>query len=212
MKTLYEQALQHPQVLGLVIGTRPDCIDAEKLDYLQELAQKYYISIEYGLESPNNVTLEKLNRGHTFEEWAQAVEMTSGRGIHICSHVILGLPGEKREEMLHTAEILSQYPIDSLKVHHLHIVKKTVLAVEYQRNPFPVFGYREYIDLVIEFLQRLRSTIMIQRLVGETHPRHLLAPIWGVRANKVQKDIELEMIRRNVWQGKKADLVKLTIE
>ncbi len=202
LQTLYEQALAHPQVIGLAIGTRPDCVDETKLAYLEELAKEYFISIEYGLESTNNQVLEHLNRRHTFREWADAVEMTAGRGIHICSHVILGLPGETREEMLHTAEVISRYPIDSLKIHHLHVVKKTVLAAEYKRNPFPVFGYREYIDLVIEFLQRLRPGIIVQRLVGETHPRHLIAPIWGVRAATVQKDIEHEMRRRNVWQGK----------
>jgi len=201
LQTLYEQALAHPQVIGLAIGTRPDCVDEVKLAYLEELAKEYFISIEYGLESINNHTLAHLNRGHTFQEWADAVKMTAGRGIHICSHVILGLPGETREEMLHTAEVISRYPIDSLKIHHLHVVKKTVLAAEYKRNPFPVFTYREYIDLVIGFLQRLRPDIIVQRLVGETHPRHLVAPIWGVRAATVQKDIEQEMRRRNVWQG-----------
>ncbi len=202
LQSLYEQALDHPQVIGLAIGTRPDCVDEAKLTYLESLAKAYFISIEYGLESTNDLILEQLNRGHTFREWADAVEMTAGRGIHIGSHVILGLPGETREAMLHTAETISNYPIDSLKIHHLHVVKKTVLATEYKRNPFPVFGYREYIDLVIEFLQRLRPDILIQRLVGETHPRHLIAPIWGVRAATVQNDIEQEMRRRNVWQGK----------
>jgi hypothetical protein len=202
LKGLYQQALAHPQVLGLAIGTRPDCVDEEKIAYFEELAQKYYISIEYGLESINDQTLENLNRGHTFREWAEAVKKTAGRGIHICSHIILGLPGETPEDMLQMAEVISRYPLDSLKIHHLHIVKKTVLAAQYKRNPFPVFGYREYIDLVVEFLQRLRPGILIQRLVGETHPRHLIAPIWGVRANIVQKDIETEMRRRNAWQGK----------
>ena len=202
LKHIYEQALDHPQVLGLAIGTRPDCIDEEKIAYLAELAKNNYISIEYGLESMSDQTLEKLNRGHTFQEWVDAVEMTAARGIQICSHVILGLPNESREHMLETADVISRYPIDTLKVHHLHIVKKTVLAAQYKRNPFPVFGYQEYIDLVIEFLQRLRPDITVQRLVGETHPRHLIAPNWGVRANVVQADIENEMKKRNVWQGK----------
>lgn len=202
LKQVYEQALAHPQVIGLAIGTRPDCVDEDKIAYLAELAREYFISVEYGLESVYDATLERLNRAHTFREWADAVEMTAGKGIHICSHVILGLPGETREMMLHTAEVISQYPLDSLKIHHLHVVKKTALAVEYQRKPFPVLGYREYIDLVIDFLQRLRPDIRIQRLVGETHPRHLVAPVWNVRANIVQQEIEAEMRRRGVWQGK----------
>ena len=101
--------------------------------------------------------------------------MTAGRGIYLCTHLILGLPGETREHMLNTAAVISRYPIDALKLHHLHVVKKSILAAEYQKNPFPVFGYHEYIDLVIEFLRRLRPTVHIQRLVGETHPRHLVA-------------------------------------
>ncbi len=202
LKGLYEQALAHPQVIGLAIGTRPDCVDEEKITYFEELAKNYFISIEYGLESMFDQTLENLNRGHTFQEWADAVEMTAGRGIHICSHIILGLPGETREQMLQTADTISQYPLNSLKIHHLHIVKKTVLAAQYKRNPFPVFGYREYIDLAVAFIQRLRPDIMLQRLVGETHPRHLIAPLWGVRANIVQQDIEAEMRQQNTWQGK----------
>lgn len=202
LKSIYSQALSHPDIQGLAIGTRPDCVDPEKLDYLESLAREYYISIEYGLESINDRTLEAINRAHTFSEWAEAVNMTAGRNIHICSHLIFGLPGDSREQMLETAAVVSQYPVNSLKLHHLHIVDKTQLAVQYRRDPFPVFKYNEYIDLVIEFLQRLRPDIMIQRLVGETHPRHLIAPIWGVRANQVQQHIEAEMRKRDVWQGK----------
>lgn len=202
LQGLYAQALRHPRVLGLVIGTRPDCVDEEKIAYFEALAKECYVSLEYGLESIHNLTLERINRGHDFQEWAEAVNMTAGRGIHIGSHVILGLPGESKEQMLQTAEVISRYPIDSLKIHHLHIVKKTVLAVQYQREPFPVFGYQEYISLVIEFIQRLRPDIYIQRLAGETHPRNLLAPVWGVRANNVQHHIEEEMRRQGVWQGK----------
>jgi radical SAM protein (TIGR01212 family) len=202
LDSLYRQALKHPQVRGLVIGTRPDCVDEAKIAYFEELAKDYYVSLEYGLESIHDSTLERINRAHDFQEWADTVEMTAGRGIHIGSHVILGLPGETREEMLQTAETISRYPIDSLKIHHLHIVNKTVLAIQYKKEPFPVFGYNEYIALVIEFVQRLRPDIYIQRLVGETHPRNLLAPVWGVRANTVQHHIEEEMCRQDVWQGR----------
>lgn len=199
---LYKQALAHPQVRGLVIGTRPDCVDETKIAYFEELAKEYYVSLEYGLESIHDRTLERISRAHNFQEWVDAVEMTAGRGIHIGSHVILGLPGETREQMLETGDTISRYPIDSLKIHHLHIVNKTVMAIQYKKEPFPVFGYNEYIALVIEFVQRLRPDIHIQRLVGETHPRHLLAPVWGVRANTVQHHIEEEMRRQDVWQGK----------
>ncbi len=202
LKSLYEQALRHPQVIGLAIGTRPDCIDESKLDYLESLAKAYFISIEYGLESIYDDTLKRLNRGHGFQEWARAVEMTANRGIEIATHIILGLPGESREQMLHTAEVISRYPIDFLKIHHLHLVRRTILAAQYLKNPFHLLGYREYIDLVIAFLERLNPAIKIQRLVGETHPRHLLGPIWGVRADVVQRHIEQELEKRNTFQGR----------
>ncbi|MFQ5584013.1 MAG: TIGR01212 family radical SAM protein, partial [Calditrichia bacterium] len=202
LKKLYSEALAHPQITGLAIGTRPDCVDEEKIAYLQELAARYYVVVEYGAESIYDHSLERLNRQHTFREWVEAVEMTAGRGIFISSHVILGLPGETREQMLHTAEVISQYPIDYLKIHHLHIVKKTILARQHRQNPFPLLNYREYLDLVIEFLQRLRPDIKIQRLVGETHPRYLVGPLWGLRAATIMKHVEEELQKRGAWQGK----------
>ncbi|MEJ2637840.1 MAG: TIGR01212 family radical SAM protein, partial [Calditrichia bacterium] len=156
LKNLYEQALDHPRVVGLAIGTRADCIDAEKIAYLEELAGQYYITVEYGLESVFDRTLRWINRQHDFRAWVDAVEMTARRGIHICSHVILGFPTETREEMLKAAETISRYPVDYLKIHHLHSVEKTVLARKYQKEPFPLPGYREYVDLVVEFIQYLR--------------------------------------------------------
>ncbi|GAB4369791.1 MAG: TIGR01212 family radical SAM protein [Calditrichia bacterium] len=206
LQDLYEQALQDPRVVGLAIGTRSDCIDREKLTYLQQLAQRCYLTIEYGLESPYDKTLSWIRRMHDFRNWARAVEMTAGRGIHICAHVILGFPTETREEMLNTARIISDYPIDYLKIHHLHIVEKTVLAQIYRKAPFPLPGYREYIDLVVEFLQRLRPDIKLQRLVGETHPRFLIAPNWGLRADVIQRHIEEELEKRDVWQGKRFEV------
>jgi radical SAM protein (TIGR01212 family) len=202
LKQIYEQALVHPQVIGLSIGTRPDCIEEEKIDYLQGLAKKYYVTVEYGAESIYDESLSRLNRQHTFQDWIDTVEMTANRGIKIASHVILGLPGESREQMLHMAEVISHYPIDYLKIHHLHIVKGTILAKQYKDNPFHLFAYREYLDLVTEFLQRLRTDIKIQRLVGETNPRHLLGPHWGLRADKIMRHIEEELVAKGVWQGK----------
>lgn len=202
LKKLYEEALSYPQIIGLSIGTRPDCVDEEKIAYLQELAKDYYITIEYGAESIYDDTLKKLNRQHTFQDWVNAIELTAGRGIFISSHVILGLPGETRDQMLHTAEVISRYPIDYLKIHHLHIVKKTILAAQYSTNPFPLFSYREYLDVVVEFLQRLHPDIKIQRLVGETHPRHLVGPHWGLRVATILRHIEEEMDKKDLWQGK----------
>jgi hypothetical protein len=203
LQNLYEQALSHPQVIGLTIGTRPDCIDRKKLDYLQQLARDSYISIEYGLESPYEKSLEWINRQHDFRTWEEAVEMTRDRGIQICTHVILGFPTETRAEMLNTANVVSRYPISDLKIHHLHITKKTILAKKYRDNPFHLFELPEYLELVGDFLQRLRPDIRIQRLCGETHPRHLIGPNWGLRADAVQRRIESLMKEKEVWQGKR---------
>lgn len=202
LKKLYEQALQHPQVIGLSIGTRPDCIDEEKVAYLQELSRKYFITIEYGLESPYDETLRWINRQHDFQSWVQAVKMTAGRRISICTHLILGFPVETREMMVETARIISQYPIDDLKIHHLHIVRQTVLAKKYLDKPFKLLGYEEYVQLMVEFLTFLRPDIKIQRLAGETPPGMLIAPDWGMRVGEIQRQIEKELIRQQCWQGK----------
>lgn len=202
LKFLYGQALNHPDVIGISIGTRPDCVDGEKIRFLESLAKTHLVTVEYGLESTQDRILQRLNRRHGFQEWAEAVALTAGRGIRICSHLILGLPGESKAEMLCAAEILSEYPLDFLKLHHLHVVRKTILAYEYAKKPFPLLGYREYIDLVVEFLQRLKPDICLQRLVGETHPRHLIGPLWGVRAGQVYRDVERKMEQEDTWQGK----------
>jgi len=202
LKDLYEQALQHQQVIGLSIGTRPDCIDETKIAYLQELAERYFITIEYGLESPYDETLHWINRQHDFQSWVQAVELTAGRGINICCHLILGFPTETREMMLEIARIISRYPIDELKIHHLHIVPGTVLAKRYQEQPFPLLGFEEYVQLVAEFLSHLRPDIKIQRLAGDTPPGMLIAPDWGKRSGDIQRRIESELIRQQLWQGK----------
>lgn len=202
LQKLYEEALNHPQVIGLAVGTRSDCIDEQKIDYFSQLARDYYVTLEYGLESPYDKTLRWIRRMHDFESWEKAVKLTAGRGIHICAHIILGFPTESRDEMLKTAEIVSKYPIDYLKIHHLHVVKKTILEKIYRENPFPLPAYRDYVDLVTEFLQRLKPEIKVQRLVGETHPRILVVPNWGIRANIIQQHIEEKLAERDIWQGK----------
>jgi radical SAM protein (TIGR01212 family) len=202
LREWYEQALSHPQVIGLSIGTRPDCVDIAKIEYLEHLAKSYYINIEYGLESPYDHTLEWINRQHTFQTWVDAVKMTAGRRIEICSHIILGLPTESRQEMIQTANIISRYPIDALKIHHLHVVQKTVLAQKYRENPFPLLELSNYTEMVVDFLQCLRPEIKIQRLVGETQPRLLIGPQWHLRADVIQRRIERDLAEQDVWQGK----------
>lgn len=201
LRRCYRSALEDADVVGLAIGTRPDCIDAEKLDLLQELAEQWDITVEYGLESMFDRTLQLINRGHTRRDFETAVAMTADRGIHIAVHMILGLPEETRDMQLQGAPYLSGLPIDFLKLHHLHIVAGTRLAKLHESVRIPVFSLEEYIALVGEFLQRLRGDIVIQRLVGETNPRRLIAPDWGIRDFEVARRIEAWMVEHGAFQG-----------
>lgn len=179
LKERYEEALDHPQVSGIVIGTRPDCIDDEKLDYLASLAKDCYVAVEYGIESCYDETLIRIRRGHDFACTERAIRVTAARGLHVGGHLILGLPGESRDQMLAEADILSALPLDSLKLHQLQILKGTELERQWKENPDsvpPPFALDEYIDLVCEFLRRLRPTIAIERLAGEVPPRYQATP------------------------------------
>lgn len=205
LKSVYGQALLHPEIRGLAIGTRPDCIDEEKLDYLASLAQNHIISVEYGVESCYNQTLERVNRGHTFEQSAQAIKMTAARGLHTGVHMIFGLPGETHGQMLEQAKILSDLPIQTIKFHQLQIVSGTPMAIEYKLHPerFNLFLLDEYIDFIVQFLERLRPDISIERLSGEVPPAINEGIKWGqIRSDKVIGLIETKMKELNTWQGR----------
>jgi len=191
------------RVVGLSIGTRADCVEDEKLDMLQELAQKHFIGLEYGLESIYDLTLHRLNRGHDRACYEDAVKRTRQRGFPICTHVILGFPWETREEMLAYADYLNQLPINFLKIHHLHVVRHTALGREYLANPFPTFRYEEWIELVCDFLERLSPAIVVQRLYGWTPDQELIAPRWDKSKAVILRDIQSELERRDSRQGKK---------
>ena len=202
LKKYYEEALSHPEVIGLTIGTRPDCVDEAKIAYLESLAKTYDITIEYGLESISDETLKKINRGHDVQSYLDALELTRDRGIKICTHMIFGFPWESKELWLQTADWLSDKSFDFLKIHQLHVVVDTALERMYKKNPFPLMGPEAYIDLIIQFLERLNPRIIIQRLFGEAPPRTLVAPHWGVRNTQLMQMLEKEMQRRDTWQGK----------
>jgi len=202
LKECYEEALSFPQVVGITIGTRPDCIDEQKIDYLAGLTEQYSITIEYGLESIYDETLKKINRGHDFQSYLKALEMTTNRGIQICTHLILGFPWETKQQWLMEAEVLSGLPIDFLKIHHLHLVKATVLSHTYEKQPFELLSYSQYIDVVCSFLERLNPGIIIQRLFGQTPADLLLAPQWNKSSSEMLRDIEIAFERRKSWQGK----------
>lgn len=204
IKKVYEEALQHPEIDGLVIGTRPDCLSEALLDYLQELAEKYIIVLELGIESCYNDTLKHINRGHTFEQTKKALEMASGRGFHIGGHLMFGFPTDSRKRMLEQVEIINALPLDSIKFHQLQIVKGTVMAHQYKQSPeqFNMFESEEYINFLVRFIERLRPDLSIQRFSSEA-PSHLkIAPNWNLRADQIQQKIEKALFENNTWQGK----------
>lgn len=205
LQELYSEALAYPNVIGLVIGTRPDCIDDEKLDYLRELSKKYYIIVEFGIESCYNKTLKRINRGHTYEDAVQAVERTAALGINVGAHIIFGLPGETRHEMLDQAAILSLLPLKTVKFHQLQIFKGTLMEKEFQTNPedFNLFSWEEYLDFFISFLERLNPEFVVERFTGEAPPRFLSTGGWGkIRTDQIVVLIEKRMEELNTWQGR----------
>ncbi len=205
LKTIYQQAIAFPEVIGLVIGTRPDCIDSEKLEYFAELSDNHYVMLEYGLESCYDKTLRRINRGHTFEESVRALELTSRYKVKSGAHMIFGLPGESREEMIQEAGILSALPIDTIKFHQLQIVRDTRMAMEFREKPeeFALFSLEEYIEFIIDFTERLNPSFVIERFAGEVPPRFLEGPGWGlIRNDQVLQRIEKRMEERGSWQGK----------
>lgn len=208
LKELYEEALAHPAVEGIVIGTRPDCVDDEKLDYLAELARKHIVIVEYGIESCYDKTLQRINRGHTFAQAQEAVRKSAERGLHLGAHFILGLPGESREEMLAMAPLINELPINSVKFHQLQIVKGTRMEREFAERPedFAMFGLDEYIDFFIDLLERLRPDLYIERFVGEVPPRFVNSTPWGlVRNVELLRMLEARLEERNTWQGRLLD-------
>lgn len=205
LKEIYNQALAFPDIIGLVIGTRPDCIDEQKLGYFRELADHHYIMLEYGIESCYNRTLARINRGHSFEDAVHALELTSGYGLKTGAHLIFGLPGETIENMIKEAEIVSSLPIQNIKFHQLQIIKGTRIATEYHAKPqdFINFTLEEYIEFIIDFTEQLNPSFVIERFAGEVPPRFLAGPGWGLfRNDQVLVMIEKRMEERQTWQGR----------
>lgn len=205
LKQYYEEALAFPDVIGLVIGTRPDCVNGEKLDYIAQLAQKHYIIIEYGVESIYNTTLEKINRGHTFEQAVKAIEETKKRNIKTGAHFIIGLPCETEQMLFDAIPVISGLPLDSIKFHQLQIFKGTAMAAEYLQNPeaFSLYSLEQYLELIVKIIERLNPSIVIERIAGEAPPRHLACPSWGLlRVNDILRLFEQKLEEKDTWQGK----------
>ena len=201
LSDVYEKALAVEDIVGLSIGTRPDCIDEAVLNLLQEYAKHALIWIEYGLQSAHDKTLITINRGHDVACFRRAVASTQGRGIKICAHVILGLPGENRSHMLETADFLSNIGIDGLKLHLLYVVRGTALHDWYRSARYQCLNQNEYVDLVCDFLERIPDNVVIQRLTGDPHPRELVAPQWALRKAETLAAITHRLTHRNTRQG-----------
>lgn len=205
IKKLFAEALAVQGIRGLVIGTRPDCITTEIIDYLSELSVKFYISVEFGIESCSDATLMAINRGHTFQQAIDTLKLCHSRNLRTGAHFILGLPGEDSKTILQDAEVISRLPINTIKLHQLQILKNTQLEEKFQSDPakYPVFSLDEYIEMVVDFTERLNPAIVIERFTAEVPPRFLVAPNWGLlRTDQILKLIESEFEKRNSWQGK----------
>jgi radical SAM protein (TIGR01212 family) len=205
LRKIYSEALRHPDVIGLVIGTRPDCVDSDKLDYLAELSKKYHIVLEYGLESCYDKTLKWIDRKHNFECSRKAIEETAARGIRTGIHLIFGLPGETVEEMIDEAGIISGLPVDSVKFHQLQLLKNTGITDEYMRNPsgFHIFDVPGYIDFMTKIIEKLRPDIVVERIAGEVPPRFLAVPAWNnLRNDQILQLFEKNLEKQNTCLGK----------
>ncbi len=205
LKSGYEEALAYPGVRGLIIGTRPDCVSDELLDYLSSLAADHYLSLEYGVESCYDRTLERINRGHNFESSKTAIEKTAAKGINTGAHFIFGLPGESRTDMMNEAGIISDLPLTTLKFHQLQIIEGTAMENEYRLRPedFKLFTWKEYREFFIEFLERLDPGIIVERFTGESRPGMIKNPGWaGLRSEEMVRLFEQRLEERDTWQGR----------
>jgi uncharacterized protein len=202
LRRLYDEALAVEGVVGLSIGTRPDCVDEPVLKLLQDYARNHLVWIEYGLQSASDETLVLINRGHDLQCFKDAVKATLSRQIKICAHVILGLPDESRDDMLYTAQTIAASAIDGLKLHLMYVIKGTPLEILYRQGSYRCLEQKEYVDLVCDFLERIPNYLVIQRLTGDPHPAELAAPQWALRKSEVLAQIQTTLEKRDSWQGK----------
>ena len=204
LRECYDEALAHPDIAGIVVGTRPDCVDEQKLDYFAELSRKKYVTIEYGVESCYDETLRRINRGHDFATAERAIRMTAERGIHCGAHFILGLPGESDEMLIEQVERINALPLTTVKFHQLQLFRGTALAREWDEHPerFRFWTIEEYLDLFVEILRRLRPDIVVERFAGEAPPRYHHTEGWGlVRNEQLLAMLDKRLELRGVHQG-----------
>lgn len=205
LKKIYDQAFRFDEIIGIVVGTRPDCIDEKMLNYFNELSKEKYVIVEYGIESCYDKTLLQINRGHTFQQAKDAINLTAEMGVKVGAHLIFGLPGESRQEMMDQAEILSALPLNNIKFHQLQIFKDTEMAMQYMLHPdrFDLFKLDEYIEFIVRFLERLNPDFVVERFSGEGPPRFIVGNNrWGLRNDQVLNLIEKRLKELDTWQGK----------
>jgi radical SAM protein (TIGR01212 family) len=201
LKGQYDVIREFPEIVGLAIGTRPDCIDSEKLDLIESYAKDYQVWIEYGLQSANDNTLKKINRGHDFQQFLDAISITEGRAISICIHLILGLPFEGHDDMMRTADLIARLPISGIKLHNMCVIKGTELEKIYNEGKYTTQTFHEYVQTAVDFLERIPYEITVQRLTADSPPDIFVAPDWATDRWKTINEINDEFKRRNSFQG-----------
>ena len=201
LKALYEEALGVEDVVGIVIGTRPDCMSDELLDYLSSLNERTFLIVEYGIESANDLTLQFINRGHTFEQSRQAISKTHQRGILTGGHIILGLPGEDAEESIRQASLISALDLDILKIHQMQIIRGTALERIYEHKPFHIYSVDEYIRLIASYIQHLRKDLVLERFASQSPPELLVAPHWGLKNYEFTNLLINYLRQHKIYQG-----------
>lgn len=201
LKELYEEALRVPDVVGLVIGTRPDCMPDALLEYLEELNRRTFLLVEYGVESANEETLVRVNRGHTFAQARDCIIRTAQRGIRVGVHMILGFPWETRSELIRQAQLIASLPITTLKLHQLQVIKGTQLAREYELHPWPLPTAEEYVDLVLEYISHLPPSLVLERFVSQSPPEYVIAPRWGLKNHEFSALVKKAIQKRSTQLG-----------
>jgi radical SAM protein (TIGR01212 family) len=206
LRLLFTSVLDHPQVVGLAIGTRPDCVPNGVLDLLQELAESTYLSVEYGMQTMHDRSLDWMNRGHHHDAMVDAMERSHGRGFEICAHIILGLPGETSRDMLATAREVARLRVDAVKLHNLYAVKHTPLAEQVQRGQVALMGRDEYIRTLVDFLELLPPRMLVERISGDAPSDYFVGPSWCLDKPAVLNALRQEMQRRDTFQGRCSDV------
>ena len=202
LRPLYEQAIDDERIVGLSIGTRPDCVEPDVMDLLEEFAGRTYLTVEYGMQTIHDKSLDWMNRGHHHDATVEAIERSRGRGFQICVHVILGLPGESHAEMMQTADEVGRLQVDAVKIHNLYCVKNTKLADQVARGEVQLMERQEYITTLVDFLERIPPNVLVERTIGDAPPDFFIGPSWCLDKSAVLRAIDAELEARDSWQGK----------